>query len=101
MLVASRASQDGTRDAMCDRRLGREFPPEPQECSPAAGGGSRRLGSADGTPSRTGSGNPASGYGLISADYGIGFYLMSLLLLAELVLNSYLVLMARWPSGGR
>ena len=41
------------------------------------------------------------GYGLISADYGMGFYLMSLLLLAALVLNSYLVLMAWWPTAGR
>jgi hypothetical protein len=41
------------------------------------------------------------GHGLISANYGIGYHLMSLLLLAAFVLNSYQVLTTWWPGAAR
>jgi hypothetical protein len=43
----------------------------------------------------------SKGQGLITAEYGIGYYLIGLLLLAALLLNSYLALTAWWPTVGR
>jgi hypothetical protein len=43
----------------------------------------------------------SKGQRLTTAEYGIGYYLMGLFLLAALLLNSYLAWTAYWPTVGR
>lgn len=43
----------------------------------------------------------SKGQGLITTEYGLGYYLIGLFLMAALLLNSYLAWTAWWPTVGR